>query len=147
MYSLIRKLNPLLRLASISGVETAIELHILRGDDLNARDGSGATPLILAAAKRRKGAVRLLLDAGANPKLADLNGMDALAHAVKGGCPETIALLTEALARAAAPELPEEQSSDSARSGGYKDEVVSLDEPTVLLPSTVEPPSTETPSA
>ena len=75
MDSPVRKLNPLLRLAAISGVETAIKLHIRRGDDLDARDGSGATPLILAAGKRRKGAVRLLLDAGANPTLADRSGI------------------------------------------------------------------------
>lgn len=104
MNSLVRKLNPLLRLAAISGVEQAIELHIRRGDDLDARDASGATPLILAAGRRRKGAVRLLLDAGVNPMLVDQNGMDALAHAFKGGCPETIAILTEAVARFAAPE-------------------------------------------
>jgi len=106
-----RKINPLLKLAAISGVETAIKLHIRRGDDLDARDGSGATPLILAAGKRRRGAVRLLLDAGADPTLADERGMDALAHAVKGGCLETVALLTEALARLAAPE----SSKDSAK--------------------------------
>ena len=97
MDSAERKLNPLLKLAAISGVETAIKLHIRRGDALDARDGSGATPLILAAARRRKDAVRLLLDAGANPRLSDVNGMDALAHARKGGCPETISLLIKAL--------------------------------------------------
>jgi len=111
MDSPVRKLNPLLKLAAISGVETAIKLHIRRGDDLDARDGSGATPLILASSRRRKGAVRLLLDAGANPTLADEKGMDALDHARKGGCPETISLLTEAVARIATPEPehPEEK--------------------------------------
>ena len=98
------KLNPLLKLAAIAGVETAIKLHIRRGDDLNARDGAGATPLILAAGKRRLGAVRLLLDAGADPIPYDESGMDALAHAVKAGCPETVALLTDALSRLAEPE-------------------------------------------
>lgn len=112
MDSPVRKLNPLLRLAAISGVEPAIKLHIRRGDDLDARDKSGATPLILAAGRRRKGAVGLLLDAGANPMLADLNGMDALAHAVKGGCPDTIAVLTEAMARLAPPEPLEESSNE-----------------------------------
>lgn len=110
----MRKLNPLLRLAAISGVETAIKLHIRRGDDLDGRDGSGATPLILAAGRRRRGAVRLLLDAGANPTLADQSGMDALAHAVKGGCPETIAVLTEAMARLAAPEPSNEPVDEIA---------------------------------
>lgn len=112
MDSPARKLNPLLRLAAISGVETAIKLHIRRGDDLDARDGSGATPLILAAGRRRKGAVRLLLDAGANLTLADQSGMDALAHAIKGGCPETIAILTEAVARLAALEPPHEPDNE-----------------------------------
>lgn len=98
MVSPVRKLNQLLRLAAISGVETAIKLHIRRGDDLDARDSSGATPLILAAGRRRKGVVRLLLDAEANPMLVDQSGMNALDHAVKGGCSETIAILTEAVA-------------------------------------------------
>lgn len=109
-----RKLNPLLKLAAISGVETAIKLHIRRGDDLDARDGAGATPLILAAAKRRKGAVRLLLDAGADPTLADESGMDALTHAVKGGCSETVALLVEALARLSVLEPSDEFSEETA---------------------------------
>lgn len=100
----MRKLNPLLKLAAISGVETAIKLHIERGDDLDARDSFGATPLILAATRSRKGVVHLLLDAGANPTLTDKNGMDALACAVRSGCPETIVLLTEALGRFVAPE-------------------------------------------
>jgi RNA polymerase primary sigma factor len=99
------KLNPLLRLAALSGVETAIKLHIRRGDDLNARDAAGATALMLAAAKRRSAAVRLLLAAGANPKLVDLRGMDALAHAARGGCSITIALLAEALARCSGSDL------------------------------------------
>lgn len=104
MNSSWKKLNPLLRLAAISGVEAAIRLHVSRGDDLNARDGHGATPLILAVIKRRTGAVRLLLEAGANPTIADLSGMDALAYAVKGGCHEIITILTEALAHFAVSE-------------------------------------------
>ena len=31
------KLNPLLRMATIAGVEVAVKLHIARGDDLDAR--------------------------------------------------------------------------------------------------------------
>ncbi|WP_159077855.1 sigma-70 family RNA polymerase sigma factor [Dickeya dadantii] len=90
------KLNPLLRLAAISGVEAAITFHILRGDDLDARDSSGSTPLILAASRRNSGAVRLLLDAGANPTLVDPEGMNALAHALRANCLETIEILSEA---------------------------------------------------
>lgn len=111
----VRKLNPLLRLAAISGVETAIKLHIRRGDDLDARDESGATPLILAAGKRRQGAVRLLLSAGANPTLADQEGMDALAHALKSGCPETIAILTKTIVGLAASESSEKPAEESSK--------------------------------
>lgn len=142
MDSPVRKLNPLLRLAAISGVETAIKLHIRRGDDLDARDGSGATPLILAAGKRRKGAVRLLLDAGANPTLADRSGMDALAHAVKGGCPDTIAVLTEAVARLAAPDPSTEPVVEIAEPPFEEVESVREVEPENPLP-TVETPEVE----
>ncbi len=137
-----RKLNPLLRLAAISGVETAIKLHIRRGDDLDARDGSGATPLILAAGRRRQGAVRLLLDAGADPTLADLSGMDALAHAVKGGCPDTIALLTEAMARRSAFDPSEGQPDESAEPTVEEDASVRDVKFNVPLP-TVETPGTD----
>lgn len=86
-------LNPLLRMATIAGVEVAVRLHISRGDNLDARDGSGCTPLMLAAARKKKGVLRLLLDAGASPELIDAEGRSALAHALKGGCPECIAIL------------------------------------------------------
>lgn len=90
-------LNPLLRMAAIAGVEVAVKLHIARGDDLDARDSGGATPLMLASARRKKGVVRLLLAAGADPGLFDPEGRGALVYAEKGGCPECIALLREAL--------------------------------------------------
>ncbi|WP_324010905.1 sigma-70 family RNA polymerase sigma factor [Aeromonas hydrophila] len=94
------KLNPLLRLAAISGAETALRFHILRGDDLNAQDRKGSTPLILATTRNNKGAVRLLLDAGANPMLFDSKGMDALAYARRANCSELVEMLVEALHRA-----------------------------------------------
>ena len=91
-------MNPLLRMATIAGVETAVKLHIRRGDSLDARDSKGRTPLMLAAARKRKGIVRLLLAAGANPTLTDPEGNDALAHARKAGCPECGTMLLDALA-------------------------------------------------
>ncbi|MCG5514811.1 MULTISPECIES: sigma-70 family RNA polymerase sigma factor, partial [unclassified Ectothiorhodospira] len=93
----VRKLNPLLRLAVITGVESAVKLHIGRGDDLDAHDARGATPLMLAAGKKRPTIVRLLLEAGAAPALVDFKGYDALAYARRAGCSETILILTEAL--------------------------------------------------
>jgi RNA polymerase primary sigma factor len=95
--STVEKLNPLLRMATIAGVEVAVKLHIARGDNLDARDSGGATPLMLASARRKKGVVRLLLVAGANPELLDSEGRGVIVYAEKGGCPECIALLREAL--------------------------------------------------
>lgn len=95
--STVVTLNPLLRMAAIAGVEVAVKLHIARGDDLDARDNGGATPLMLASARRKKGVVRLLLAAGANPELLDSEGRGALAYSEKGGCSECIALLRAAL--------------------------------------------------
>ncbi|MDZ4298812.1 MAG: sigma-70 family RNA polymerase sigma factor [Moraxellaceae bacterium] len=96
MESAIRKLSPLFRLAVISGVESAVKLHIKRGDNLNACDSAGVTPLMLAASKKKKGIVKLLLEAGADPTILDLAKRDALAHAHFGGCIETIVLLKQA---------------------------------------------------
>lgn len=93
----VAKLNPLLRMATIAGVEVAVKLHIARGDDLNARDGGGATPLMLASARRKKGIVQLLLAAGAKPELLDPEGRNALQYAEMGACAQCVALLREAL--------------------------------------------------
>lgn len=93
----MENLNPLLRLAAISGVESAITFHILRGDNLDARDKDGSTPLILASAKRNGGAVKLLVEAGANLTLVDSKGMNALMHALQVNSPEIVEILHEAL--------------------------------------------------
>lgn len=74
-------LNQLLKMAVIAGVETAVKLHIRRGDDLNACDGAGLTPLMLAASRNKANICRLLLDAGVNPDLLDHAGRNALAIA------------------------------------------------------------------
>ena len=44
-------LNKLLKIAASNGVEAAIKIHIAKGDDLNARDDTGNTPLMIAAKK------------------------------------------------------------------------------------------------
>lgn len=84
-------------MATIAGVEVAVKLHIARGDDLNARDSGGATPLMLASARKKKGIVQLLLAAGAKPELLDPEGRNALQYAEMGECAQCIALLKEAL--------------------------------------------------
>ena len=61
-----RPLNHLLRMAVIAGVESALQIHIQRGDDINARDANGMTPLMLSAARNKPAICKLLLNAGAD---------------------------------------------------------------------------------
>ena len=91
-------LNKLFRLAVIAGVETAVKIHIRRGDDLNARDSSGMTPLMLAASKNKASVCSLLLAGGADPGLLDGQGRDALAIARASNAERAAAVLEEALA-------------------------------------------------
>jgi RNA polymerase primary sigma factor len=78
-------LNPLLRMAIITGVETAVALHISRGDELNARDGDGHTPLMLCALRNRPRICALLLAAGANAELTSHQGKTAFEIAIEKG--------------------------------------------------------------
>ena len=86
-------LNRLLKIAVANGVENAIKVHIAKGDDLNARDDAGNTPLMIAAKKKQTNACRLLLENGADPLLLDLQGKDAVAIASDAGCSETAELI------------------------------------------------------
>lgn len=82
-------------MAVIAGAEGAVRVHIERGDDLNARDVGGQTPLMLAAARNKPQICRLLLAAGADPHLSDPMGNNALFIANTKGSRE-VALLLEA---------------------------------------------------
>ncbi|CAH1387184.1 RNA polymerase sigma factor RpoD [Candidatus Nitrotoga sp. M5] len=88
-------LNKLLKMAVVAGVETAVQLHIRRGDNLNACDSAGNTPLMLAASRNKANICRILLDAGANPDLVDYSGQNALAIAHKSVSSEAAAVILE----------------------------------------------------
>lgn len=86
-------LNSLLKMAVIAGVETAVRLHVRRGDDLDARDGNGMTPLMLAASRNKGAICALLLSSGVDPTLTDPLGRDALAVARAAGATGAILVL------------------------------------------------------
>ena len=88
-----RPLSQLLRMAVIAGVESAVQIHIDRGDDLNARDASGMTPLMLSAARDKPATCRLLLSAGADHCLLDPSGKTALEIAIAAGSEDTATIL------------------------------------------------------
>lgn len=80
-----RPLSQFLRIAVLAGVESAVQLHIDRGDDLNARDSSGMTPLMLSAARNKAAICQLLLSAGADRDLRDAAGQTAFEIAIAAG--------------------------------------------------------------
>ncbi|WP_313952522.1 sigma-70 family RNA polymerase sigma factor [Accumulibacter sp.] len=104
-------LNALLKMAVLAGVETAVRLHIRRGDNLNARDAAGMTPLMLAASKNRAAVCSLLLGASVDPGLTDTSGRDALAIAKASRAEGVIAVLEAALALAPGPVQPKPEPS------------------------------------
>ncbi|WP_432383721.1 ankyrin repeat domain-containing protein [Duganella sp. P38] len=79
-------------MAVTAGVESAIRIHIDRGDDLNARDSNGLTPLMLSAARNKPAICKLLLDAGADDQLKAPSGETALAIALAAGAHEAAAV-------------------------------------------------------
>jgi RNA polymerase primary sigma factor len=89
-------LSNFFRMAVVAGVESAVRIHIERGDNLNARDARGQTPLMLAAARCKPHICKLLLEAGADPHLTDPNGNSALLIANAAGAREVISLLEQA---------------------------------------------------
>ena len=100
-----KPLNPLLRIALLTGVEAAVRVRIRRGDDLSAADDKGRSPLMLAASRGHVGICRLLLDAGADPAARDYEGNAALGLAIENGCTEVAGLLRERLAALVEPVL------------------------------------------
>lgn len=89
-------LSRLLRTAVLAGVESTVRLHIDRGDDLNARDDKGQTPLMLSAARNKAVICKLLINAGADPNLLDPSGRTALRIAQAAQAAEAALVLESA---------------------------------------------------
>lgn len=94
-FTAARPLSSLLRLAVVTGVARAVQAHIARGDDLNARDSKGLTPLMLAAAKNKAAICKILLEAGADSNLQDPEGKTAHEIARSVGAEEAAAVIAE----------------------------------------------------
>jgi RNA polymerase primary sigma factor len=88
-------------MAVVAGVESAVQIHIARGDDLDARDDKGLTSLMLSAMRNKPAICKLLLEAGADASLLDPSGRDALGIAQAAGAHEAVLVIEAAsMARA-----------------------------------------------
>lgn len=92
-------MNTLFKMAVVSGVTTAVKLHLSRNNDVNSTDEKGMSLLMFAAIKGHGETCRLLLDAGADPSLVNKDGMDALALAKKHGKEDSEKAITELIER------------------------------------------------
>lgn len=85
----------LLKLAVMTGVESAVEAQLHNISALNAQDHNGATLLILAVQKRHENICRLLLKAGADPEIQDKAGKTAENYAEENGDNRIVNLLND----------------------------------------------------
>lgn len=79
------EMSPLFKLALASGRVEIVKLHLARGADVNARDSSGASALLLAASRGRKDVCEILLKHGADPTAMDSVGRTLTHYALQWG--------------------------------------------------------------
>lgn len=111
-------LNRFLKIAVLAGVESAIKIHVDRGDDLNARDRDGLTLLMLAASRNNAAMCKLLLNAGVDKDLSAPSGKTAHSIAVDAGAHEAVAELESAISQhkvASIAEHPAHPQGESKR--------------------------------
>lgn len=87
----------------MAGVESAVRLHIDRGDDLDARDDRGQTPLMIAASRNKASVCQVLLDAGVDVGALGPCGRDALSIAISAGADDAAATIEAFLGTPARP--------------------------------------------
>jgi len=71
-------ISPLLKMASLAGVTATVQLHISRGDDVNACDRKGRTALMMAASRGHIEVCMLLIASGADLLAIDIEKKTAL---------------------------------------------------------------------
>lgn len=83
--------------AAAGGNIPVLQQLMARGAEINTTNSRGHTPLMAAAMNNHPATLQLLLQAGANPAMRDLNGKTALDHARGLTRPEIEPLLSEAM--------------------------------------------------
>jgi uncharacterized protein len=88
--------DALLRAAAAGNGDTVKSLLTATDIDVNVRDETGATPLILAARNGHDGVVKTLLIARAEINAKDNQGKTAMMYASTGGHDDTVRALVQA---------------------------------------------------
>jgi RNA polymerase primary sigma factor len=115
-------LNPLLKVAVLAGAEPAVRAHIERGDDLDARDATGLTALMIAASKNKASICSLLIASGADHALIDSSGRTALAIAKAVGAAQAASAIEFFLPKAAEPSVARDQIRPALRNRNNRPE-------------------------
>ncbi len=88
------KLSRLLKLAVLTGVAKAVKIQLKSPETVNAQDGSGTTPLMLAAKKGHVNVCKLLLAEGADTEIKDSQERNAQSYAEEKNHSDIVDLLT-----------------------------------------------------
>src|SRR5579859_2055328 len=92
-------MNPLMKLAVVSGATDAVRIQIERGLSVDMTDTQGRTLLMLAASRGHIEVCRLLLEAGANVDLLDASRKSASQHAELSKNRDVVALFEDYVAK------------------------------------------------
>ena len=147
-----KRMTPVLRMAVLSGVKASVQLHLRLGGAVDAVDDKGRTPLILAASRGHAEICRLLLDAGADLALVDMEGNDALRAATAKGHHAVAEIIRAATSSPSEPPPAQPQVAEVESPGSKSEEACSAGQPTteplpedaVDSPAVSEPLSPET---
>jgi RNA polymerase primary sigma factor len=89
-----KPLSPAFRMAVLTGALESVRLHLRSGNEVDATDEKGRSPLMLAASRGHLDVCRLLLESGADPGLKDSEGNDAFVIAIMRGQAAAAVLLS-----------------------------------------------------
>lgn len=124
--------------AVTSGDARAVNAALASGADVNERNNGGQTALILAVIFGHTDLVRQLVKAGANPRLRDNLGLDAIEWAQRRGLPVALFEIPEE------PRIPQPQTDSDEKSRkwleGVKQRIQEQKQQPVVQTQPVPPP-------